>query len=287
MEAALVQRAKRFKPTRKLKVAMTLCQGTLDSMSRLACKATFTHERRFDHATLPKPRHPPLLIRLAVLMAALPRHACSARSALFRVDAVSTGLAAYALAILPALPVIGVFWAVMRLLVEEPDEYLRMLLVRQALVATGFCLTIMTIWEFLQNFDLVAARQWRLRRGLLLVRRAWRRRALQPADGRHGGRLPMNNRLKVLRAERDWSQSDLAERLEVSRQSVNAIETGKYDPSLPLAFRIAELFDLADRGDLPSADQGLIAATTRNAIDDGGFIGAIAGPRRREQGVST
>ncbi|HEY5712091.1 MAG TPA: helix-turn-helix transcriptional regulator [Allosphingosinicella sp.] len=54
----------------------------------------------------------------------------------------------------------------------------------------------------------------------------------------------MKNRLKVLRAERDWSQSDLAERLEVSRQSVNAIETGKYDPSLPLAFRIAALFEL-------------------------------------------
>lgn len=55
----------------------------------------------------------------------------------------------------------------------------------------------------------------------------------------------MNNRLKVLRAERDWSQADLAERLQVSRQSVNAIETGKYDPSLPLAFRIADVFGLA------------------------------------------
>jgi len=54
----------------------------------------------------------------------------------------------------------------------------------------------------------------------------------------------MKNRLKVLRAERDWSQQDLAERLGVSRQSVNAIETGKYDPSLPLAFRIAGLFGL-------------------------------------------
>ncbi len=53
----------------------------------------------------------------------------------------------------------------------------------------------------------------------------------------------MENRLRVLRAERSWSQQDLAERLEVSRQSVNAVETGKYDPSLPLAFRIAELFD--------------------------------------------
>jgi putative transcriptional regulator len=54
----------------------------------------------------------------------------------------------------------------------------------------------------------------------------------------------VKNRLKVLRAERDWSQADLADQLEVSRQSVNAIETGKYDPSLPLAFRIARLFDL-------------------------------------------
>jgi putative transcriptional regulator len=52
----------------------------------------------------------------------------------------------------------------------------------------------------------------------------------------------LKNRLKDLRAERDWSQKDLAHRLEVSRQSVNALETGKYDPSLPLAFRIADLF---------------------------------------------
>lgn len=54
----------------------------------------------------------------------------------------------------------------------------------------------------------------------------------------------MKNRLKVLRAERGWSQADLADRLEVSRQSINAIETGKYDPSLPLAFKIARIFDL-------------------------------------------
>ena len=52
----------------------------------------------------------------------------------------------------------------------------------------------------------------------------------------------MHNGLRVLRAERGWSQADLAEKLEVSRQSVNAIETGKYDPSLPLAFKIARLF---------------------------------------------
>jgi putative transcriptional regulator len=55
----------------------------------------------------------------------------------------------------------------------------------------------------------------------------------------------MNNRLRDLRGERGWSQQHLAERLDVSRQSVNAIETGRYDPSLPLAFKIAELFDLA------------------------------------------
>mgnify|MGYP001627692680 FL=1 len=55
----------------------------------------------------------------------------------------------------------------------------------------------------------------------------------------------MKNRLKVLRAERNWSQAELGGHLGVSRQAVNAIETGKYDPSLPLAFRIARLFDLS------------------------------------------
>ena len=53
----------------------------------------------------------------------------------------------------------------------------------------------------------------------------------------------MNNRLRVLRAERNWSQGDLAAALDVSRQSVNAIETGRYDPSLPLAFAIAKVFE--------------------------------------------
>ncbi len=54
----------------------------------------------------------------------------------------------------------------------------------------------------------------------------------------------MKNRLKVLRAEHDWSQAELADQLAVSRQTVNALETGKYDPSLPLAFKIAQLFRL-------------------------------------------
>jgi putative transcriptional regulator len=68
----------------------------------------------------------------------------------------------------------------------------------------------------------------------------------------------MKNRLKVLRAERDWSQAELATRLEVSRQTVNAVETGKYDPSLPLAFKIAKLFALPIEGifdpDAPETD---------------------------------
>ena len=55
----------------------------------------------------------------------------------------------------------------------------------------------------------------------------------------------MRNRLKVLRAERDWSQAELAQRLGVSRQAVNAVETGKFDPSLPLAFKLARTFGLA------------------------------------------
>lgn len=65
----------------------------------------------------------------------------------------------------------------------------------------------------------------------------------------------MKNRLKVLRAERNWSQADLADKLEVSRQTINAIETGKHDPSLPLAFRIARLFGRSIEGVFePEAD---------------------------------
>ena len=94
------------------------------------------------------------VIRIAALMSFY-LVALLGASFAFRADLVS-GPPAYALAVLPALPIIGVFWAVMRLLVEEPDEFLRLLMVRQTLIATGFCLTVMTIWEFLQNFDLVA-----------------------------------------------------------------------------------------------------------------------------------
>ena len=72
----------------------------------------------------------------------------------------------------------------------------------------------------------------------------------------------MDNRLRVLRAERGWSQSELAARLGVSRQTVSAIEIGKYDPSLPLAFRVARLFDCAIEDifdpDAPVRDAGAV-----------------------------
>lgn len=92
--------------------------------------------------------------RLAVLMA-IYLVTLFAAVWLFRHDQVNATLA-WPLALAPAVPVIGVFWAVMRFIVEEQDEFIRMLIVRQCLVATGFCLTVMTVWEFLQNFDLVA-----------------------------------------------------------------------------------------------------------------------------------
>ena len=71
-----------------------------------------------------------------------------------------------------------------------------------------------------------------------MVRRAGREARIVGIEGF------VKNRLKVLRAERDWSQAELGGRLGVSRQAVNAIETGKYDPSLPLAFKLSRLFDV-------------------------------------------
>ena len=73
---------------------------------------------------------------------------------LFRI-APPSGLLAFGAAVLPALPILGVFWTIFRLLVEERDEFMRMMFVRQTLFATGFCLSIMTVWEFLQNFDVL------------------------------------------------------------------------------------------------------------------------------------
>jgi hypothetical protein len=105
---------------------------------------------------MPKYRSPAMkryVTRLFVLMAAYVGTLFAAVT-MFRNELVS-GPLAWLLAIAPALPIIGVFWAVMRLLIEEPDEFVKLLHVRQCMVATGFCLTVMTIWEFLQNFDLV------------------------------------------------------------------------------------------------------------------------------------
>ena len=80
----------------------------------------------------------------------------------------------------------------------------------------------------------------------------------------------MKNRLKVLRAGRDWTQADLAQALEVSRQTVNAIETGRYDPSLPLAFKLAHIFDepianIFDPGDNLCSDSEPTATATPDA----------------------
>jgi hypothetical protein len=94
-------------------------------------------------------------LRLAVLMS-IYIVVFFAATWLFRHDRPS-GALAVALALAPAVPIIGVFWAVMRFIVEETDEFIRLLLVRQCLFASGFSLTIMTIWEFLQNFELVPA----------------------------------------------------------------------------------------------------------------------------------
>lgn len=92
-------------------------------------------------------------VRLAVLMS-LYLVLFFAATWLFRHDRPS-GVIAVVLALAPAVPIIGVFWAVMRFIVEETDEFQRLLLVRQCLFASGFSLTIVTVWEFLQNFELV------------------------------------------------------------------------------------------------------------------------------------
>ena len=73
---------------------------------------------------------------------------------LFR-HAPPTGALAWGAAVLPALPILATFWTIFRLLEEETDEYIRHMLVRQSLFATAFCLSIMTVWEFLQNYEVL------------------------------------------------------------------------------------------------------------------------------------
>jgi hypothetical protein len=92
------------------------------------------------------------LLRLGISMGA---YIVTLALALRLVGGSVTGPPAYALALLPGISVAGIFWAVGRLLIEEKDEYLRMLLVRQTLVATGFTLSLATMWGFLENFHLV------------------------------------------------------------------------------------------------------------------------------------
>ena len=99
------------------------------------------------------PAHKRYVLRVAIAMAAYLMFLPVALRFVARGDV--TGPLAYVLGALPGLAVIGVFWAVGRLLIEETDEYLRMLLVRQTLVATAFSLSIATVWGFLENVRLV------------------------------------------------------------------------------------------------------------------------------------
>ena len=94
------------------------------------------------------------LVRLALLM--IVYMVCIFLAGYLFRHSPPSGVAAYALAVLPALPIVGVVWTIMRLIIEETDEYLRLLYLKENLFATGFCLTVMTVWEFLQNYDLVS-----------------------------------------------------------------------------------------------------------------------------------
>jgi putative transcriptional regulator len=92
----------------------------------------------------------------------------------------------------------------------------------------------------------------------------------------------MKNQLRLLRAERNWSQAELAARLRVSRQTVNAIETGKYDPSLPLAFQMADLFGLLiEEIFLPESGEGKAARKGREPEKAGEEDLVRAGPTSR------
>ena len=145
------------------------------------------------------------------------------------------------LAIAPAIPLVGMFASYGRYLSEETDEYQHA--GGPAQPYRDHC------GDVLRGHLGIPERTGRnethrqlLDRGHLAVRAG--RRGLFGMASRWARGPVMKNQLKVLRAMRDWSQQDLADRLAVSRQSVNAIETGKYDPSLPLAFRISEVFEL-------------------------------------------
>ena len=118
------------------------------------------------------------------------------------------------------------------------DELQRLIQLEALSLALGVGIVVGISYELLEDVKLITfepeiSHLIMLMSLNLLIRSVSRQQALQ-----------MKNRLKVLRAERDWTQSKLAEELDVSRQTINAIETGKFDPSLPLAFKAARLFDM-------------------------------------------
>ena len=139
------------------------------------------------------------------------------------------------LAVLSAAPAAYIFVLIGRFL-KETDEYTRQRLASAMVIAGGVTFSFCFLWGFLELY--------RGRPSLLDVPDApvvLRQPVADPAIQKDHRLL--KNTIRELRSERGWSQARLAELLDVSRQSINAIETGKYDPSLPLAFKIARLFE--------------------------------------------
>ena len=134
------------------------------------------------------------------------------------------------------IPILGVIVIFGVYISEEQDEFLRTVMMQKQPVGHGHRFGPHDVLGFCGRVHANGKSSDVL--GLYrVVRSVWLSATFGAAEA------PMKNRLKVLRAERNWSQADLADRLKVSRQSVNAIETGKFDPSLPLAFRLARLFE--------------------------------------------
>ena len=149
---------------------------------------------------------------------------------------LATGLKVAA-ALIP-VPIFALFLVLFIRLIRTMDELERRIQLEALAIAYPLTVLLLMTLGLLQRAVHLKFEDWSYApcvgvRGALLL----------PVHSVGGAPLPMKNRLKVLRAERDWWQADLAERLEVSRQTVNAIETGRYDPSLPLAFRLAEVFE--------------------------------------------
>lgn len=150
------------------------------------------------------------------------------------------------LSMFSALPVLLAVWVAGRYLAAESDEFIRGLVMHALLwgfaaTMAGDAVAAVYMNMYGRPFPLVL-----LSMELFFVSSAlaFRNTGARWLPALPAMELSLRNCLRDLRAERNWSQADLAERLEVSRQSVNALETGKFDPSLPLAFRLAELFQM-------------------------------------------